>query len=152
MDTIEIIFLVIDIILVILTFILSKALIKAHKEYERKSLLSIAFTPYLVAHPTLLTVLIIIAVILFLTVCELSFKIYQINHKEIVKAQKEIDVPEEIYHYEGQIVDGVEYHEHSYENDEILIDEPVVEEKEPEVEKSSIDAMTVEASEDESNL
>lgn len=103
MDLIEIIFLVLDILSVFVIFIMSKVLIAAVKEYNKKSALySFAGLAFLVANPTLFTVLLIIFVLEFLTICELAFKIHQVKTKPIVKKEKKVSVPYEIYTYEGQ--------------------------------------------------
>lgn len=103
MDLIEIIFLVLDILFVFVIFIMSKVLIGAVKEYNKKSALySFSLGAFLVANPTLFTVLLVIFAIEFLTVCELAFKIHQVKTKPIVKKEKKISVPYEIYIYEGQ--------------------------------------------------
>ena len=122
MDKIEIIFLIIDIVEFFIIFFMAKALSKAIKEYNKKALLSISLGAILTAHPKLLVLLIILAVLFFLTICELAYKTHYFNTREVVKKQKSISVPYELYHYDGQVVDGVEYKERSNENDEILVD------------------------------
>lgn len=123
MDKIEIIFLVIDIVEFFVIFFMAKALAAAMKEYKKKTILSISLGVILSAHPKLLVVLIVLAVLFFLTICELAYKVHYYKTREVVKAQKEISVPYELYHYDGQIVDGVEYKERSNENDEILLED-----------------------------
>ncbi|MBO4667949.1 MAG: hypothetical protein J5666_07500 [Bacilli bacterium] len=123
MDKIEIIFLIIDIVEFFVIFFLAKALAKAVKEYNKKAILSISLGAVLTAHPKLLVVLIILAVLFFLTICELAYKTHYYNTREVIKKEKDISVPYELYHYDGQIVDGVEHKERSNENDEILIDD-----------------------------
>ncbi len=103
MDLIEIIFLVLDILFVFVIFIMSKVLIKVVEEYNKKSALySFALGAVLVAHSTLFTFLLIIFVLEFLAICELAFKIHQFKTKPIVKKEKKISLPYEIYTYEGQ--------------------------------------------------
>ena len=103
MDLIEIIFLALDIVCVFVIFIMSKVLIAEVKEYNKKSALySLAAGAFLVAHPTLFVVLVVIFALEFLTICELAFKIHQVKTKPIVKKEKKVSVPYEIYTYEGQ--------------------------------------------------
>ena len=123
MDTIEIIFLVIDIVEFFVIFFLSKALANAIKEYNKKTILSISLGAVLASHPTLLVVLIVLAVLFFLTICELAYKTHYFKTREVIKKQKEISVPYELYHYDGQVVDGVEFKERSNENDEVLLED-----------------------------
>lgn len=123
MDKIEIIFLVIDIVEFFVMFIMAKVLSKAINEYNKKALLSVSLGAVLVAHPTLLVILIILAVLFFLVICELAYKTHYFNTREVIKKQKEISVPYELYHYDGQVVDGVEYKERSNENDEVLLED-----------------------------
>ena len=133
MDKIEIIFLIIDIVEFFVIFIMAKILANAIKEYNKKALLSVSLGVVLVAHPTLLVILIILAVLFFLVICEIAYKIHYFNTREVIKKQKEISVPYELYHYDGQVVDGVEYKERSNENDEVLL-EDVPQDKEEEKE------------------
>ena len=73
------------------------------EEYNKKSALySFALGAVLVAHSTLFTFLLIIFVLEFLAICELAFKIHQFKTKPIVKKEKKISLPYEIYTYEGQ--------------------------------------------------
>lgn len=103
MDLIEIIFLVLDILFVFVIFIMSKVLMKQIKEYNKKSAMySLSLGAFLVANPTLFTVLIIIFALEFLTVCELAYKIHEVKNKPIEKKEKKISLPYEIYTYEGQ--------------------------------------------------
>lgn len=123
MDTIEIVLLVIDIVEFLIIFFMGKALSNAIKEYNKKAILSISGLAVLTAHPTLFVVLLILAILFFLVICELAYKIHYFKTREVVKKQKEISVPYELYHYDGQVVDGVEYKERSNENDEVLLED-----------------------------
>lgn len=123
MDTIEIVLLVIDIVEFLIIFFMGKALSNAIKEYNKKAILSISGLAVLTAHPTLFVVLLILAILFFLVICELAYKIHFFKTREVVKKQKEISVPYEVYHYDGQVVDGVEYKERSNENDEVLLED-----------------------------
>ena len=146
MDKIEIIFLIIDIVEFITVFIMAKVLSNAIKEYNKKALLSVSLGVVLTAHPKLLVFLIILAVLFFLTICELAYKTHYYNTREIVKKQSEVSVPYEVYHYDGQVVDGVEFKERSNENDEILVgDEP----KEEIVKEAEEEPETLEATDEE---
>ena len=129
MDKIEIIFLIIDIVEFFAIFFMAKVLSNAIKEYKKKTLLSVTFGVVLSAHPTLLVVLIILAVLFFLVICELAYKVHFYKTREVVKKVTSDNVPLEIYHYDGQVVDGVEYKEHSYDNDEVLLEDVPQEEK-----------------------
>ena len=124
MDTIEIIFLVIDIVEFFVIFFLSKALSKLpFILLPIQTILSISLGAVLASHPTLLVVLIVLAVLFFLTICELAYKTHYFKTREVIKKQKEISVPYELYHYDGQVVDGVEFKERSNENDEVLLED-----------------------------
>ena len=123
MDKIEIIFLIIDIVEFFVIFFMGKALAKAIKEYKKKTILSVSLGVVLSAHPTLLIVLIVIAVLFFLIICELAYKVHYYNTREVIKEAKEVSVPKELYYYDGQVVDGVEHKERSNENDEILLED-----------------------------
>ncbi len=123
MDTIEIVLLVIDIVEFFVIFFMGKALSNAIKEYNKKAIISISGLAVLTAHPTLFVVLLILAILFFLIICELAYKIHYFKTREVVKKQKEISVPYELYHYDGQVVDGVEYKERSNENDEVLLED-----------------------------
>ena len=150
MDKIEIIFLIIDIVEFFIVFFMAKALSKAVKEYNKKALLSISLGAVLSAHPKLLVLLIILAVLFFLTICELAYKTHYYNTREVVKKQKTVSVPYELYHYDGQVVDGVEFKERSNENDEILVDEKKEDnEEELAVEEREAEEPLEEASEEE---
>ena len=131
MDTIEIIFLIIDIVEFFAIFFMAKILANAVKEYNKKALLSVSFGAVLVAHPTLLVILIILAVLFFFIICELAYKTHYFNTREVIKKEKAISVPYELYHYDGQVVDGVEYKERSNENDEVLLEDVPKDEEEP---------------------
>ena len=127
MDTIEIIFLVVDIIEFFIIFFMAKILSNTIKEYNKKTLLSISLGVILTAHPTLFVILLILAILFFLVICELAYKIHYFKTKEVVKKEKSITVPYELYHYDGQVVDGVEYKERSNKYDEMLLEDVPVE-------------------------
>ena len=127
MDTIEIVLLVIDIVEFFIIFFLGKALSNAIKEYNKKAILSISGLAVLTAHPTLFVVLLILAILFFLIICELAYKIHYFKTREVIKKEKEISVPYELYHYDGQVVDGVKYKERSNKYDEMLLEDVPVE-------------------------
>ena len=138
MDKIEIIFLIIDIVEFFVIFFMGKALAKAIKEYKKKTILSVSLGVVLSAHPTLLVILIVLAVLFFLVICELAYKVHYYNTREVIKEAKEVSVPQELYYYDGQVVDGVEHKERSNENDEILL-EDVKEDKSLEQEEEIVE-------------
>ncbi len=106
---------------------MGKALSNAIKEYNKKAILSISGLAFLTAHPTLFVVLLILAILFFLIICELAYKIHYFKTREVIKKEKEISVPYELYHYDGQVVDGVEYKERSNKYDEMLLEDVPVE-------------------------
>ncbi len=108
MKTIDITFLILDLVEIIATYVLAKRLSVVYKKYKEKTLLSLNALTILSFITTFRTILIVLFVLLFITICELAYKINYYKNIKVEKV-KQVNKPYELYRYEGQDQDEEDF-------------------------------------------